>query len=222
MSTCQYCKKTFKQESTAIRHLCEKKRRYLAKDEKHVQLGYKAFVRFYELSQRIPNKTFDDFIESSFHSQFVKFGSFLSNTNPLYPLKFIDYMINSQVKFEKWCDDETYRKYICHLVQTESVETALERSILYMQDWAERNNTEWTEYFKRVGLDKGIADIQDGRISPWLILQSTTGKDMLRMMSNEHLTLIESIINPDVWMNKFKRKHQELRLVKDVVDKCKI
>ena len=41
MFKCNYCGKSFAKESTLAVHMCEQKRRYMQKDEKHVQLGFR-------------------------------------------------------------------------------------------------------------------------------------------------------------------------------------
>ena len=164
--TCKYCKKAFKQLSTIAVHVCEPKRRDMARNEKHVKLGYKAFVRFFELTDHVPIKSYEEFAKSPFYNAFCKFGSFVSNTNPLYPSKFIDWVVRSGTKLDKWCDDKLYYAYVLQLIQTESVETALERGIIHMQSWATENKSEWVYYFKEVSIHRFLYDIQDGKISP--------------------------------------------------------
>jgi hypothetical protein len=95
---CEFCEKLFAKEKTLVIHICEQKRRHLGKSEKHVQLGLLTFQRFYELTQKAGKpKTFDEFATSSFYTAFVKFGSFLSNTNPIYPERFIDFVVKSEL-----------------------------------------------------------------------------------------------------------------------------
>ena len=73
--TCQYCKKSYTKESTLAAHLCEPKRRAQNQNDPDVQLGYKAYLRFYEITQGSAKlKTYDDFAGSSFYSAFVKYG----------------------------------------------------------------------------------------------------------------------------------------------------
>ena len=92
-------------------HMCEKKRRALQKDEKRVQLGYLTFNRFYKLCQRFDGfKTYEQFCNSPYYNAFVKFGSFVSNVRPLYPEKYIDYVVTSGVKLDHWCREELYEK----------------------------------------------------------------------------------------------------------------
>ena len=69
-----------------------------------VQLGYIAFNQFYKLSAGAKkDKTYEEFCKSSYYNAFVKFGSFVSNVKPLYPEKYINYVVTSGVKLDQWC-----------------------------------------------------------------------------------------------------------------------
>jgi hypothetical protein len=128
--------------------MCEPKRRWLQKDEKRVQVGFYAFQRFYKLSAgHKKDKTYEDFVKSSFYNAFVKFGSFVNNVRPLYPDKYIDYVVTSNVKLDHWCREEMYEKYANELIRKEGVETALERSIQTMVTWAKDKESAYNHYF---------------------------------------------------------------------------
>ena len=216
--TCQYCGHGYTKESTLITHVCEQKRRHLAATEKHVLIGFKTFIRFFQLTQNAKqDKTYSEFAKSPYYNAFVKFGSFVNNVNPLYPEHFIDWVVKSGVKLDHWCRDELYVKYVLELIHTEHAEVALERSIKTMDIWAEKNNSVWSHYFKYVSPNRATFDIKDGKISPWLILNCQTGKDLLASLSDEQLASISSIIDPQVWVKRFKNERYNLGLVKDVV-----
>jgi hypothetical protein len=221
---CDYCGKEFMQEKTLFIHVCEQKRRALAKNDKHVILGFDTFQKFYKLAQ--PNskqeKTYEDFCKSSYYNAFVKFGSFVSNVNPLYPDKFIDYVVRSGVKLDHWCRDELYDEYVFDLIRKETAETALQRSIGTMMSWADDHNAQWNHYFLYVSLSRACYDIKDGKISPWLVLNSASGKDMLKKFSDEQLGHVQKIIDPPFWMNKFKKMPADAALVKEVVKESNI
>lgn len=220
---CQFCKSKFMQEKTLTVHMCEQKRRYLAKDEKHVHIGYQTFNRFFQLTQQFnANKSYDDFARSPYYNAFVKFGSFVSNTDPLYPAKFIDWVVKSGVKLDHWCRDEFYEKYVLELIHTEGVETALERSVAHMQSWADDNNSAWNHYFKYVSTNRAVFDIKDGKVSPWLILNCPTGKDMLANFRDDQLSAISNIIDPVIWVKKFKNQTFDIGLVKQVVKEANL
>lgn len=216
--TCQYCKHSFTRESTLFTHVCEKKRRALAQHEKHVVIGFSAYNRFYKRTQNSKQeKTYEDFCQSPYYNAFVKFGSFVSNVNPLYPDHFIDYVISSGVKLDHWCRDELYDKYVVELVRTENVETALQRSIKYMINWADQHNSVWNHYFKYVSPSRATYDIKDGKISPWLILNSTSGKKLLKELNDEQLSAIGVVIDPQYWLLKFKKHPTDIELVTQLV-----
>jgi len=215
---CEYCGTGYTKEKTLSVHVCEQKRRHLQKNEKRVQLGFYAFNQFYKLSAGAKKeKTYDEFCKSSYYNAFVKFGSFISNVRPLYPEKYIDYVVTSGVKLDHWCREEMYEKYAIELIRKEGVETALERSIMTMMEWAEENPpAPWNHYFQHVSLNRAVWHIKDGKISPWLILNCKSGKQLLNQFNEEQLSIIYHIMNPEHWAMRFNRQPKDVQLVKDV------
>ena len=220
---CRYCKSKFTQEKTLAVHMCEQKRRYMSKDTRANLAGFQTYNRFYQLTQnQNETKTYDEFTKSPYYTAFVKFGSFIANVNPLYPEKFIDYVVTSGVKLDHWCREDLYQKYIVNLIHTESVETALERSINHMESWAKDFNSLWNHYFRYVSTNRAVFDIKDGKVSPWLILNSPTGKDMLATFRDDQLSSISTIIDPNLWIKKFHRQTWDIDLVKQVVKEAEL
>ena len=220
---CSYCNHSFTKEKTLAVHVCEQKRRALAKNEKHVLIGYETYNQFYKINQNMSGiKTYDEFARSPYYNAFVKFGSFVSNVDPLYPDKFINYIVTSGVKLDHWCRDELYDNYVVDLLKKESVETALERSISHMMTWADAYNASWNHYFLYVSLSRATFDIKDGKISPWIVLNSQSGKNMLKKFNDEQLSSISIIMDLPFWMNKFKHNPEDVELVKQVVKESNI
>lgn len=216
---CEYCNTGYSKEKTLIVHICEQKRRHLQQKEKRVQLGFYAFNQFYKLSAGSKKeKTYTEFCKSQYYNAFVKFGSFISNVRPLYPEKYIDYVVTSRVKLDHWCKEEMYEKYAIELIRKEGVETALERSVMTMMEWAAENEpAPWNHYFQHIGLNTAVWNIKDGKISPWLILNCKTGKDMLGKFNDEQLNMIYHVLDPSHWAMRFKRNPKDVELVKEVV-----
>ena len=220
---CQHCSHGFTKEKTLAVHVCEQKRRALAKTEKHVVLGFDTYNQFYKRTQNSKgDKTYDDFARSPYYNAFVKFGSFVSNVNPLYPNRFIDYVVTSGVKLDHWCRDELYSKYVLDLIRTETVETALQRSISHMMSWGENNKAEWNHYFLYVSLNRSVFDIRDGKVSPWIILNSNNGKAMLKKFNDEQLAAVGQVIDLPFWLNKFKKYPADVELVKQIVKESNV
>jgi hypothetical protein len=204
-------------EKTLVAHMCERKRRALQQTEKRVQAGFMAFNRFWQLTQnaKVP-KTYDNFADSSYYNAFVKFGSFVNNVNPLYPDRFIDYVIKSGVKLDHWCRDELYDKYLFEILKVEPVESAVQRSITTMMEWADEHGAEFCHYFNYVSLNKAVYDIRNGHISAWVVLNSSSGQTMIRNMSDEQLDMIAPAFDVPYWLRRFKEVPADVALVKEI------
>ena len=111
-----------------------------------------------------------------------------------------------------------YEKYAVELIRKEGVQTALERSVMTMMEWAdEQEQSPWNHYFYHVSLNRAVWHLKDGKISPWLVLNSKSGKEMLSKFTNEQLELVYHVMDPQHWAMRFKRNPKDVELVKDVV-----
>jgi hypothetical protein len=221
--TCEYCGKSYVKESTLLAHMCEPKRRWLQKDEKRVQVGFYAFQRFYKLSAgHKKEKTYEEFVKSSFYNAFVKFGSFVNNVRPLYPDKYIDYVVTSNVKLDHWCKNELYETYAIDLIRKEGVETALERSIATMESWAKEKDSAYNHYFLYASSNRLTWDIKDGKISPWIVLNCKSGKQALSSLNEEQLSMLGAVLDPSHWAMRFKRQTRDVELVKTIAAKAQL
>lgn len=220
---CVHCGKSFMKDKTLISHMCERKRRALQKDEKRVQAGFMAFNRFWQLTQNSKKpKTYDEFADSSYYNAFVKFGSYINNINPIYPDKFIDYVIKSGAKLDNWCKDSLYEKYLYEMLKTEPVEAAVQRTLQTMIEWGDEHNANFAHYFKYVSSNKAVYDILNGKISLWVVLNCSSGQKMIKSMSDEQLTMISPAFDLPYWLKKFKEVPADVVLVKEICNETGI
>jgi hypothetical protein len=214
---CEHCSKSFMKEKTLVAHMCERKRRALQKDEKRVQAGYMTYNRFYQLTQKNKKlKTYDEFCNSAYYNAFVKFGSFVNNVNPIYPDKFVDYVIKSGVKLDHWCRDELYEQYLYDMLKVEPVEAAVQRTLQSMMSWGDENNANFAHYFNYVSLNRAVHDMLGGRISPWLVLNCNSGKTMIRKMNDEQLAMIVPVFDVKFWLKKFKDYPADTIMIQEI------
>ena len=222
-NTCTYCGKFFTRERTLQVHLCEPKRRHLQKNEKWVQNAFMVYQRFYAIHQHNNKvKTYDDFCRSSYYNAFIRFGRFIMHINPLYPEKYIDYVLLSKVKLDLWARDDLYEAYLIDTLKSEPVEAALQRSIATMMDWAEEQNVQWPDYFRLINTNRAVLHIQQGKLSPWLVLGCPAGKKMLNSFTDEQLQMTERFINPGYWANKFKNYPADHLFVQQTAKEARI
>jgi len=219
---CVHCGKSFVQQKTLVAHMCEKKRRILQRTEKRVQAGFMAFNRFWTIAQGGKPKSYEDFCDTSYYNAFVKFGSFVNNTNALYPDKFVDYVIKSGIKLDHWCRDELYYKYLYEIIKTEPVEAAVQRTLTTMMEWGDEHTANFAHYFYYVSLNRAVHDIVNGKISCWVILNTTTGKEMVQKMSDEQLDMISTAFDVPYWIRHFKEVPADVALVKEICQEAGI
>ena len=223
LNKCTYCGKVFTRARTLQVHMCEPKRRHLQKNEKWVQNAFMVFQRFYQIHQHgQKEKTYDDFCRSAYYNAFVKFGRFMMHINPLYPEKYIDYVILSKIKLDHWARDDLYEAYLIETLKAEPVESALQRSIATMMDWAEEQNAQWADYFRLVNTNRAVQHIQQGKISPWLLLGCKAGKNLLQSLNDEQLQMVGRFIAPEFWTQRIKSSPADQLFVQETAKEAKI
>ena len=220
---CPYCDKEFSRERTLQVHMCEPKRRHLQKNEKWVQNGFMVFQRFYEIHQKqSKQKTYEQFCDSSYYNAFVKFGRYMMHIAPLYPEKFIDYVILSKIKLDHWTRDDLYETYLIDTLKAEPVEAALRRSITTMMDWANEQHAQWSDYFRLVNTNRSVQHIQQGKISPWLLFGCKAGKNLLQSLNDEQLQIVAKFIAPEFWTQRIKSSPADQLFVQETAKEAKI
>ena len=169
MYGCKYCNKEFKKESTLAAHLCEPKRRYQQQNETGVQLGFKAYLRFYELTQGSAKlKTYEDFVASPYYMAFVKFGRHLVAIRCINTGSFIDWLLKNNKKIDYWTKDTMYSEWMREYLKKENVKDALERALKEMQNLADEDSRlggKFDDYFRQANANRICQHIANGRIS---------------------------------------------------------
>lgn len=221
MFTCDYCKKEFARETSIAIHMCEPKRRRLEKDERGVQLGFQAFIKFYELMQGSARlKTFDDFCESAYYRAFVKFGRYCVNIRAINPARFTEWLLKNNKKIDRWCSDQIYTEYLLDYLKVEHVDDALARAIEWAIDWAERNESQPHDCLRYGNANAICHAIVTGRISAWVIYNSASGLEFLENCDQTQVAMIWSYIDADVWQRRFANYPADVEYAKDILKKA--
>ncbi|MNK29847.1 hypothetical protein D3C87_482500 [compost metagenome] len=211
--TCEFCKRDFSTEKTLIAHACEKKRRWLWKDEKYATMGFRAYQLFYEVSMKSKKvKTQEDFIDSQYYIAFTKFGKHLVDINAIEPIGFVEFLIRTNVRLDDWCLPRPYEIWVRELGRKEHPDKALERNILLMEQWSRETGEEWTDFFRKVNPQLATKWIKTGRLSPWLLF--TVGDELIERLSDEQLVLVQDLLDPGFWFKKFDTFEEEVRSIK--------
>jgi hypothetical protein len=195
--------------------MCPKKRRWADREMTHVRLGFRVFQMFYELSTTVSKpKSMEDFIRSQYYEAFVKFGRSCVRNEYLEPEKFAEWLIKNGKKLADWSKDSLYDEFLLEYVKKETGIRALERSVLYLAEWAKDNDCDWQDYFKIVSTPRAVHDIRAAKISPWLLYLSDTGRELLTRFNDEQIKMINHIIDAKFWFKVFAKNTEEVEEVK--------
>ncbi len=215
---CKFCSKKFHKEGTLYTHMCVKKRRNMEIETPASRFGFRTYQKFYEFTMASKKpKTVQEFIDSPYYIDFVKFGNHLANLKPVYPEKFIEFVIKNSVKLKDWTKDYVYDTYIDDLVKKEPGSAAIDRSITEIVQWTTDNNTEFTRFFHDIHPNEAAHMIRTGKISPWMLYLSETGGVLMDKFTEDHSKIIGNIIDPGVWMRKFKKIQDEVDDVQNLL-----
>lgn len=221
---CRYCNKEFIRESTLASHLCEKKRRAQQENETGVQLGYRSYLRFYEITQNSSKvKTYEDFSNSPYYLAFVKYGRYLCDIRAVNTTSFTDWLLKNNVRLDQWCKDSLYHNWLKEYLKKEAVQDALERALKEMTKYAEDNpelKNGFTDYFRYGNSNRICYHISTGRVSPWVVYNCASGVAFLDSLREDQVLTVVEAIDPDFWKKKFHDYPEDVAWTKTVLEKA--
>jgi len=215
---CQYCKKSFVKETTLAVHVCEQKKRFQSQNETGIQIGLRAYQKFYEMSQGAGKpKLFDDFAGSPYYRAFARFGQYCVGIRAVNIPRFTEWLLKNNKKIDYWCSDKVYGEFLEQYLKIENPMDALYRSVEYSSRWADETGNPSNGYL-RYGNDNALCyAITTGRISAWVLYNSDSGQEFLGRISPDLLAMIWPFVDADFWQKKFKDYDNDVEYIRDIL-----
>lgn len=221
MYECKYCHKSFAKETSLAVHMCEPKRRFQEQDERGVQLGLQAYLKFYEMTQGSARlKTFEDFAASPYYRAFVKFGRYCVAIRAINPARFMEWLLKNNKKIDHWARDTMYTEYLVEYLRVENVNDALTRAMEFGIDWAEQTGNPAEDCLRYGNTNAMVYAVTTGRISPWIVYNCESGQKFLRELDNTQIAMVWPYIDSDVWMKKFSDYVADQEYVREMLQKA--
>ena len=218
---CEHCRREFARETSLAVHMCEPRRRRQEQGERGVQLGFQAFLRFYQTSQGSSRlKTFDDFADSPYYRAFVKWGRYCVDTRAIDPERFLEWLLKNNKKIDRWVSDSLYTEYLVWYLGQEPADSAVARALEWAIDWSERSHAP-AEHCLRYGNANTVCHaIVSGRISPWVIYNCESGQLFLESLSAEQISMIWPYIDSDAWQRRFQDRAADCAYVRELLSRA--
>jgi len=221
---CKYCNKEFARETTLMSHMCERKRRVLAKDDKQNRIAYQSWLLYRRLSMaNVKNdKPYEDFVDNSLFTGFMKLAKYMIDMNFEKPEEFVKFIVMNSVKMHDWTKIFVHQEFVKDKLKTETVDRAIERSLLNMKEWAERTGNNWQDYFVQVNTVEAVQDIKMGRLSPWCTFATDQGSRFIDRLEPGQVQELIDFLNPQAWKARIKRQQEDADWVQEVFNKAEI
>lgn len=217
---CEFCKREFARESTVLSHICEYKHRWLNKDHKSNRIAFQAFVSFYKKNSSSKKlKTQEEFIRSPYYAAFAKLGSYCVDVNVINISRYVDWLLDNQIKIDNWCQDSNYTRYLIEYLRVEDAYDAIARGVEHIVELAEKEGVQIHDYFRYGNPNRICLSITNGKISPWMLYCSDSGTQFLETLNPDSVKMIIDYINPEQWALKF---HRDANLKRQIQDTLKL
>jgi hypothetical protein len=139
------------------------------------------------------------------------------------PEKFIWLMKEKDLQPTIWTNDEVYSIYIEFLDRKTTALEQAKLSVDTLLDIADKRSIDVENIFDTLTPNEVIHFIRTRQLSPWVLLCSKKFKLMFRDKATpEQRVVIETIIRPDYWSEKFENSPKELEVIKQLVRELNI
>ena len=106
-------------------------------------------------------------------------------------------------------------------LKTEPVERGVERTIMFLENWAKENNTVYNRYFNDVKSQfSSILFVVERYL--WVLSNSTEAQGLIDRLNSEQLKMITDYLEIDYWQRTMSVNPQDTRWVEGILGEAGI
>lgn len=162
-------------------------------------------------------RTQADFIRSPYYTAFVKFGDYCADIGAINIPRYVDWLLDGKIKVDTWRSDAIYTKYVISYLRGEDAYDAIHRSIETMIRLSAIDGIQSQDYLRSVNPNKICHVITTGKLSPWVLYHSNSGKRFLSDLDDGQVKMINEYINPELWAIKFLKEKDTVQNIKELL-----
>jgi phage FluMu protein Com len=219
---CKYCHKSLLTEASYLSHKCKQMKRFEEFQSPTGQAAAMYYQRWMRVQKRSPPSA-SAFMDSKYFRTFINFTIFAAKVSLPTPDKFIWLMVEKKYPPTMWTLDAAYMEYIDFLDRKTDPKEQAARTIEALFNIADEKGCDISEVFKHMMPMEVIHLVRVRKLSPWLLLHSTQFKLFFRdNISPEQKIILETLINPEYWIEQFEDKPEGVEIIKKLVSEMGI
>ncbi len=176
----------------------------------HYQTWMKAYRRL------VPNSS--AFLQSKYYNSFIKFALFVKSAHIPDVETYVWLMKERDVSPTIWTNDQVYGLYLEFMDRKLAPMKHAQITVDTLLDIADDFQCEAEDVFDHLSPNEVIQLLRQRRLSPWILLHSGKFKQFfIHAVSPEERIIMESIIRPPYWAEKFKTCESDVVQMKKFV-----
>jgi len=215
---CKFCHSKFVREERYLKHRCKQMDRA---EEIQTQVGQAAWLYYQKWMKayRRMVPAIESFMSSKYYQSFIRFTKHAQKLHLPDIDTFILLMKEKDISPTIWTNDQVYAIYLEYLDRRAAPSQQAQITINTLFKIADAAECDVGEVFAVMEPNEIIELLRERRLSPWLILFSGKFKHMLvHSTTQEQRIIMETIIRPKYWLEKFKKHTTDVDLMKKYVE----
>ncbi len=203
---CTFCDKDFTRKSWYERHMCEKKRRFLDKNNIVIIRAHRLFNHWQKrlkLQRRGKEKTMEEYIKSPYYKLFVRLTEFTDRVYVVSHFKYLDWLIDRRIPEVNWFDDSGMQEYQDYIRLSENPESQAKDTCAHIRSWCEDHDIAVHDFFTSITPGQALNMIRSNELCPWVLFGYKPSMDsLMSRIEGEVLYTLDDHINVHYWLNK--------------------
>ena len=205
-----------------MKHKCKQMKREEEFQSIIGQAAWLYYKNWMKVQQKLVPKS-KSFLSSNFYNSFIKFSKHVRKVQLPDPNVFIRFMKDRGILPPIWTCDEVYSMYLEYLDRRAPATQRAATTTDMLLKIADLADVDVSEVFDVLEANDVIALLRRRSLSPWILLQSNKFRDFFaNKTSSEERIILESLIRPDFWTDKFAKNPKSVQLMKVIVEELKL
>lgn len=211
---CKFCNQRYVKEAQFKKHKCNlMERDEFVRTDKRGRFAFTVYKKWIKTrGYRTPGR--DTFIESRYYNSILKFADFYYETMLPDVEDYIEFMVEDNYLPSLWTNATVYEQYMTAFDDRVRPLKQADITFKYLDIMARTLDCEPAEVFDYIYVNELVKLIQCRRLSPWVLLVSKRFHRYMEECDPDEVLMLESMVNPDVWNQKFKAWPKSLRSIR--------